>query len=716
MMFCLIFCLVLVLVVVMFVMVELVFNCIFSFVIVDNMVQDQDCSCEILFEIMMVMVDGMELIYFDVLLGVIGLIDIVDFVVLKLLGNIVMDGELMIIVVLGEMVFVGVNILESYVVFLGVLCSVDLMMKQVVVNCDLGGQLDLVVLLFCGDMLVVVIENECDEEVNDGVLLQMLVGFVVCLFICDGQVDCGNLQWIELIGFVVEGGDDFELEYVDFNVNGDLVVMFQENNYIVVIGVDGQIVLYFSVGMVDLDGIDIECDGKLDFIGVLKVVLCEFDMVVWLDNDYFVIVNEGDYKGGLCGFMIWNCDGLVVYEFGLVFEYELIKIGYYFEKWFDKKGVEFEVLKYVEFDGQKLLFVGLECGSVIGVYDVVNLVQLVLWQILFLGIGLEGLVVILQCNLFVSVNEIDLGEDGVVCVYVMIFQCVEGMLVYLIFVLDQVMGWLVLLGLIVDLIDFSVFYVVSDSVYGKQFVIYCIQIGIMFVRIFDKIVVIKDGQFVENFDFEGIIVDGQGGFWLVSEGNLEKDILYQILYVNGEGVIQQQIELFVDLVVGLICFGFEGIVLVVDGSLWMVVQCEWKDDFKGQIKLLNFNLVFGVWFGVCYLLEMGEGWVGLLEIVIYGDQMYLIEWDNLIGQVVKLKIVILVVLVDLKFVLLGGDLLLVIKMLVCDLIFDLKQWNGYVQDKVEGMVIMFDGMFYVVIDNDGVDDSLGEIFFWLFKF
>lgn len=65
------------------------------------------------------------------------------------------------------------------------------------------------------------------------------------------------------------------------------------------------------------------------------------------------------------------------------------------------------------------------------------------------------------------------------------------------------------------------------------------------------------------------------------------------------------------------------------------------------------------------------------------------------------------------FVELGGDLFVVIKEVVCDLIFDLVVNNGYVVDKVEGMVIFVDGIVWILIDNDGVDDSLGEIFFWI---
>ncbi|MNU04411.1 hypothetical protein D3C72_2488070 [compost metagenome] len=43
---------------------------------------------------------------------------------------------------------------------------------------------------------------------------------------------------------------------------------------------------------------------------------------------------------------------------------------------------------------------------------------------------------------------------------------------------------------------------------------------------------------------------------------------------------------------------------------------------------------------------------------------------------------------------------------------DLKAFNGYVVDKVESLAIDSTGTGYVITDNDGVDDSSGETFFW----
>lgn len=692
---------------------EPVFNRIASFATLDNMAGDEDRTRATSAEIMTATPDGKRLIYSDSPLGAIGLIDIADPRAPKPLGNIAMDGEPTTTVVLGDTAFVGVNTSESYAKPSGVLRSVDLAGGQVVANCDLGGQPDSVALSPKGDMIAVAIENERDEEVNDGAIPQQPAGFVLRLPVKDGQVDCAGKQVIELTGLAGIAPDDPEPEYVDFNAQGDLVVTMQENNHIVVIGADGAVASHFSAGSVDLDGIDTDKDGKLDFTGSLKAVPREPDTVAWLDNDHFATANEGDWQGGSRGFTIWNRDGSVVHESGPAFEHALVRIGHYPEGRSGKKGAEPEAVKYAEFDGARLLFVGSERGSAIGVYDVADPSAPVLRQILPSGIGPEGLVAIPGRNLFASANETDLGEDGGARAHVMIYERAEGTPAYPTIASQDLLGWGALSGLTLDPADSSVLFAVSDSAYKNQPAIYRIQAGSP-ATITDKIVISKDGKPAETIDLEGIAADGKGGFWLASEGNPEKEIPHQILHVDGKGAVQQQVALPEDLTAGSTRFGLEGIAMAGDGTLWMAVQREWKDDPKGQTKLLSFDPATGEWSGVRYPLESGEGWVGLSELAIHDDRLYLIERDNLIGPAAKLKQVTSVALQGLKPAPLGGALPLVEKRVERDLIPDLQQWNGYVQDKVEGMAIAPDGTVWTVTDNDGVDDASGETFLWSF--
>ena len=107
----------------------------------------------------------------------------------------------------------------------------------------------------------------------------------------------------------------------------------------------------------------------------------------------------------------------------------------------------------------------------------------------------------------------------------------------------------------------------------------------------------------------------------------------------------------------------------------------------------------------------GEGWMGLSELTVHGDNAYIVERDNLIGDKAVVKKIFRVKLADLKPAKLGGELPVVAKEEVRDLIPDLKRNGGYVVDKVEGFTIDKDGNGWIVTDNDGVDDSSGETLF-----
>jgi len=71
-------------------------------------------------------------------------------------------------------------------------------------------------------------------------------------------------------------------------------------------------------------------------------------------------------------------------------------------------------------------------------------------------------------------------------------------------------------------------------------------------------------------------------------------------------------------------------------------------------------------------------------------------------------------LADIVAAPLGGELPVVAKEEVRDLIPDLTATGGYVLDKVEGLAINEGGTVWVSTDNDGVDDHSGETMFWSF--
>jgi hypothetical protein len=100
-------------------------------------------------------------------------------------------------------------------------------------------------------------------------------------------------------------------------------------------------------------------------------------------------------------------------------------------------------------------------------------------------------------------------------------------------------------------------------------------------------------------------------------------------------------------------------------------------------------------------------WVGLSEITRTprGDYV-LIERDNRTGDFAELKTLVKVDLRDA-----GDGLMERSEMSVFDLLPALRETNGWVTDKPEGVAITDTGQTFVVTDNDGVDDWSGETWF-----
>jgi hypothetical protein len=697
---------------------EMNFNRIASFPTPDNMADGEDRARETSAEIISASPDGMTLIYTDSPLGAVGLIDITDPRAPKALGNIDVGGEPTTAKIFDGVAFSAVNTSADYVNTSGKLVTINVATRAITAECELGGQPDSVAAAKDGSFLAIAIENERDEDLNDGVLPQMPAGFVVKLPVKDGVVDCAGLQKIEMTGLAEVGSDDPEPEFVDVNDAGEIVVTMQENNHIVVIGADGTVASHFSADTVDLDGIDTKRDGMLDFTSRKEGVPREPDGVKWLDADHFAIANEGDYEGGSRSWSIFNKDGTLVYESGPSLEHAIVAIGHYPEHRSRSKGVELESVEIARFGETNMGFVASERGSIIGVYDLTDPSAPVLKQLLPSGVSPEGMVAIPARNLFVSANEVDFIEDGGVRAHVMIYELAEGPAAYPMITsagTESLLGWGALSGLAADPAEAGKLYAVSDSVYGSMPMIYTIDATQTPARITSGLLVTRGGDAAQKLDLEGIAADGKGGFWLASEGRSDRLIPHAIYHVDAEGEIKKEIALPADLLANEIRFGFEGITVAGDW-LWMAVQREWKDDPKGMVKLLAHNTEEETWGAVHYPLDApGEGaWVGLSDITVNGDWVYIIERDNQVGAAAATKKIYRVPVAQMVPAEIGSTLPVVTKELVRDLMPDLQVLNGFTAEKVEGFAIDAAGMTWVVTDNDGVSDSSGETLFWSF--
>ncbi len=692
---------------------EMNFNRIASFPVVKNMATGEDTTRETSAEIIAATADGMTLVYTDSPLGVLGRIDITDPANPKPLGNIVLSGEPTSVGVLGDIAIVGVNTSESYTAPSGTLQAISIKTGTIAVSCDLGGQPDSVAIAPDASFVSVAIENERDEDLGDGRTGQMPAGMLAMVDLKDGNLACDTLRMVNMTGLADVSPEDPEPEYVSINALGETVVTLQENNHMVVVSKDGEITSHFSAGAVDLDGIDATDErGALIFTESQAGRLREPDAVAWIDDNHFATANEGDMDGGSRGWTIFHKGGSVVYENGTDFEKAIIQIGHYPDKRSDSKGVEPESVTFATFNGTPYVFVGAERASVVGVYDVTNPAAPVLKQLLPSGVGPEGYVTIPERNLLVSANEKDLIEDGGARAHVMLFEYQDAPATYPHMTsegADELIGWGAISGMVAD--KDGIIWAVNDSFYGFQPSIFKIDTTQTPARIVDVIRVTRNGAPAQKLDLEGITLDGKGGFYVASEGRTERLIPHAIYHVQANGAIKNlkgEFGIPAELAAVEKRFGFEGITKIGD-TLWMAVQREWKDDPADHVKLVSYNLKTKEWGAVHYpKAKPNTGWVGLSEIVAHDDWVYIVERDNQHDHRAVTKKIYRVPASEMVPAPLGGELPVVSKVLVRDLLSDLTATGGYVLDKVEGLAIFEDGTAFFSTDNDGVDDHSGE--------
>ncbi|MCA0434793.1 MAG: esterase-like activity of phytase family protein [Proteobacteria bacterium] len=698
-----------------------VFNRISSFAVNSNLSADEDQKTVTSVEIVTASEDGNTLVYSDSPARRIGFIDITDAANPKPAGFVKLDGEPTSVAVAGGKVLVAINTSKSKVEPSGTLLAVDIKDKSVAASCDLGGQPDSVAVAPDGSFAAIAIENERDEDLNDGVIPQMPAGYLSIVKLKDGVADCAAIIKVDLTGLAAVAGDDPEPEFVDINGNNEIAVTLQENNHVVIVGADGKVISHFPAGLVDLAGVDTKSEGAITFTGEKKGVPREPDTVQWIGNDRLLVANEGDYEGGSRGFTIFKRNGEVEFDSGMGFEYQAALAGHYPERRSRAKGVEPEGAEVKQFGADTFLFVLAERASVVGVYkDTDKGPQFM--QLLPTGLSPEGAVAIPQRNLLAVSSEVDLVEDGGVRPHVMLYQLGEGTAAYptILSSMDEKgvpIGWGALSGLTADPEKEGILYAVNDSFYSMQPSIFTIDANQKPARITEAKRILRSGQTAQLLDIEGIVADGKGGFWLASEGRSDTMVPHGILHVNDKGEIDQSIGLPPELAHAETRYGFEGITAVGSGddlTLWLPVQREWADDEKGTVKLVSYKPKSKEWGAVRYTLDAAPegGWVGLSEITLHGDFVYLIERDNQVGEKAQVKKLYRVALADLKPAKLGEALPVVNKELVRDLLPDLKSTAGYVIEKVEGFTVDKAGNGYVVTDNDGVNDSNGETLFW----
>jgi hypothetical protein len=688
-----------------------------------NLPQGVDPATPAAAEIITATGDGMGLIYSNSPGMALGFIDITDPKAPRPTGQIEMGGEPTSVTVIGNVALVGVNTSESKAKPSGHVAIVDLTSRQVSATCDVKGQPDSVAVSPDKKFLAVAIENERDEELNDGVIPQMPAGHLA-IFNVEGDgtlANCDAVTVVPMTGLAAIAGDDPEPEFVDINNDNIAAVTLQENNHIALVDLAAaRVSAHFSAGSVDLEKIDANDDKFISAIDEKKGVLREPDAIGWLDTDRFVVANEGDYEGGSRSFTIFDKTGRVLYEAGNAVEHLAMANGQFPVKRAKSKGVEPEGLEIGKFGDDTLIFVLAERGNFVAVYrDKGGAEAPEFLQFLPTAIGPEGAIAIPSRGLFAIASETESAEDNVrASVSLYARDAAAPFAPAIVSETDPTtgapIGWGALSGLAADPAQEGKLFAVSDSIYGLSR-IYDLDATSTPARITGYVDLQKDGQ-PAGYDVEGIALAKDGGFWLVSEGNPEKELLNKLLKVGKDGTVAEEILLPDALTANAERFGLEGIAAWDDNGtekLILAIQREWKDDPKGLVKLAIYEPGAKTWSFVHYPLEKpksaNKGWVGLSEITYLGGARFaLIERDNQPGIYAAIKNIATIDLADVEPKPLGETLPVIKKKVAMDVLPLMLESHGWISDKIEGLAVTKGGQVYAVIDNDGVADATGE--------
>ncbi|MEO1331715.1 MAG: esterase-like activity of phytase family protein, partial [Pseudomonadota bacterium] len=208
----------------------------------------------------------------------------------------------------------------------------------------------------------------------------------------------------------------------------------------------------------------------------------------------------------------------------------------------------------------------------------------------------------------------DMREDNGPGAHIMIYALQDAGPAYPTLISDDPIGWTAISGMVADDARPGILYAVNDSFMGLQPRIYTIDATGNPARITGAVGVTRGGAPAQKLDLEGITTDGEGGFFLASEGRTDRLIPHAIYHVNAEGGIEDEIPFPAELLAVERRFGSEGITRVGD-TLWIAIQREWKDDPENHVKLVAYNLETGEWGAVHYpKADPERGWTGLSEI------------------------------------------------------------------------------------------------------
>ncbi len=290
---------------------DMMFNRVATFAVANNLPGADTASPTSACEIIAASEDGNTLVYSDSPHGGIGFVDITDPGLRKPAVSVKRDGEPTSVTVIGGKVLAGVNTSKVE----GRPCGQSLASstsrpRRSRSTCDLGGQPDLVALSKDGKFLAIAIENERDEEVNDGEIPQMPGGN---LKIALDERRHAGLRWdqdgrSEWHGRGCAGRSGAGVRCLQRG-RRDRSDAAGEQPHRHRRWQTARSSRISPLGRSTLDKDRHQEGWRITFDGKMEKCPREPDAVKWLDNDRFVVANEGDYKGGSRGFTIFAKGG-----------------------------------------------------------------------------------------------------------------------------------------------------------------------------------------------------------------------------------------------------------------------------------------------------------------------------------------------------------------------------------------------------------------------
>ncbi len=504
-------------------------------------------------------------IYTDSATGQIGFVDVSNPGKPLAAGALKLGGEPTSVAVMNNLALVGVDNSDGdFVNPSGTLFVVNIATRSIVHSFPLSGQPDSVAISPDQKYAAIVLENQRDEDLNDGLIPQLPGGRL--LVVQTSGVPTGwSLEYVDFTGLQMLSPTDPEPEFVDINKRNQAVVSLQENNHFAVVDLKTRkIISDFSAGTVDLDGVDAteeelgpQGNGIISLTDSLTERRREPDTVGWVSDTTFAAANEGDYEdesgvvGGSRGFTLFSTKGDVVYDVGASFEHQQIRAGHYNESRSENKGGEPEALEVGKFGEANLLFVGAERSNSLGVYDATRRTPKFL-QLLPTGVGPEGVKAIAQRGLLVVASETSIADDddnvlipSMITIYRQRFTTKPSMTLQSLPLGSQTIPWVAMSGLAGDPNDAHTVYGVSDSFLAEAS-IYTINVDKSVAAIVDRVIVTDpNGSPRNDLDVEGVAVAPEGGFWLASEGRTTTGSSRPnaLLKVDSDGFVESEVAL-----------------------------------------------------------------------------------------------------------------------------------------------------------------------------